>query len=721
MKTFSLILCVAGLLAMGQTFAAVVTDGTMGPVVNLHGRFQIGAELGTRVGPNLFHSFETFNLGKNERAVFTSPKDYSKDISNVISRVTGGEVSRIDGVLRSRVGQADFYFINPAGVVFGPTAKIDVPASMHLSTASELRFPDGGVYSAVDPEASSLSIMPPEAYGFLPEHHGEVRFEGNGWADKNDKWSGTAFPLKLGFTWDIVAGDITVRQTHLQSEQGFMRLATMAEGEVQVSTHDNNSTHGNIHLQNAYLDVSGIKKHHSLAGHMVLNTGQLTARNSLLYADNYGNIDSPDGGIDISAHDIYLDKSLVASNPMLGLGEAGDITVHADGVIQLIKGGQISTGTGRDANADAGDITIHTDRLIVDGNNSKLDTSIFSDTYNQGDAGDVIILADKLELINNGNISSSVQENASGDGGSIVISADQVIIDNSNLNAEYADKYAMGGLIAETYGAGAAGNISIDTASLMIQGQKNALTGVFANAWPGSIGQTGYIDIRAGDWVRLRNAGFIVSLTASALNDPSQVKPQSVDIQSPVLFGDANGIISTQSFGKIPAGNINLRISEMLGLNLSIVSTSSRGGGGGNITIATPITLLSNGIIQANSSAVGGRGGLVDINTQALVASESRFAPNQNTILSPDELLKKEGIANLIQAAAPRGLSGTVTISAPQLDISGSISHLPSLSLALPPLSGSYCDLGRDSSLLKYGAGFPPRAARAIFSPAHRQ
>ena len=108
-------------------FADIVTDGTVGPA------FAVPESLGSRVGNNLFHSFQRLNLGNGEQATFSG----SATISNVISRVTGGQASNIDGLLRSTVGVADFYFLNPAGVAFGANAQIDVPASFYVSTADE--------------------------------------------------------------------------------------------------------------------------------------------------------------------------------------------------------------------------------------------------------------------------------------------------------------------------------------------------------------------------------------------------------------------------------------------------------------------------------------------------------------------------------------------------------------------------------------------------------
>ena len=145
-------------------WADVVTDGTAGPRVRLDGPdFEIGADLGTRAGRNLFHSFERFSLDAGERATFSGPDA----IRNVISRVTGGERSDIDGTIRSTIPGADFYFLNPAGVLFGPNASLDVQGSFHVSTADELRFADGAMFSARDPAASSFTVAAPEAFGFL--------------------------------------------------------------------------------------------------------------------------------------------------------------------------------------------------------------------------------------------------------------------------------------------------------------------------------------------------------------------------------------------------------------------------------------------------------------------------------------------------------------------------------------------------------------------------
>ena len=169
------LIVIAGAAYSSLSSAQIVTDGSVGAQVTLNGLdVQIVETLGTRAGDNLFHSFETFNIQADGTVTFTG----ASDINNVISRVTGGEVSNIDGVLRSEVGSANFFFINPAGVAFGEGGSVDVPASFHLSTADELRFVDGTVLSAGTADTSTLSMAAPEAFGFLGSGTGSINIEG---------------------------------------------------------------------------------------------------------------------------------------------------------------------------------------------------------------------------------------------------------------------------------------------------------------------------------------------------------------------------------------------------------------------------------------------------------------------------------------------------------------------------------------------------------------
>ena len=115
--------------------------------------FAIPDTLGRTEGANLFHSFEQFNILLNQSATFTGPAA----IDNVISRVTGPDASNINGLLSSTIPTADFYFINPNGVMFGDAARLDVQGSFYASTADTLRLADGSEFSASEANTSGFT------------------------------------------------------------------------------------------------------------------------------------------------------------------------------------------------------------------------------------------------------------------------------------------------------------------------------------------------------------------------------------------------------------------------------------------------------------------------------------------------------------------------------------------------------------------------------------
>lgn len=95
-----------------------------GNIINITG--------GTQAGANLFHSFEKFGLNQDQIANFVS----NPSIQNILGRVTGGDASVINGLIQVSGGNSNLYLINPAGIVFGQGASLNVPAAFTATTAN---------------------------------------------------------------------------------------------------------------------------------------------------------------------------------------------------------------------------------------------------------------------------------------------------------------------------------------------------------------------------------------------------------------------------------------------------------------------------------------------------------------------------------------------------------------------------------------------------------
>lgn len=101
-----------------------------GNQLNIHGGQLSGDEA------NLFHSFEKFNLSEGQIANFLS----NPNIRNIIGAVTGGEASIINGLIQVTGGNSNLFLLNPAGIIFGPNASLNVPGAFIPTTASGIRF-----------------------------------------------------------------------------------------------------------------------------------------------------------------------------------------------------------------------------------------------------------------------------------------------------------------------------------------------------------------------------------------------------------------------------------------------------------------------------------------------------------------------------------------------------------------------------------------------------
>ncbi|HEY9742648.1 MAG TPA: filamentous hemagglutinin N-terminal domain-containing protein, partial [Coleofasciculaceae cyanobacterium] len=161
--TFLTTLLLAGVLEVTPTLAGpIVPDGTTTTVVTPNGnRLDINGGTLSGDGANLFHSFQKFGLNPNETANFLS----NPAIQNILGRVTGGNASIIHGLIQVTGGNSNLFLINPAGIIFGANARLNVPASFTATTATGIGFGNDW-FNAVGDNNYAALVGTPSTFGF---------------------------------------------------------------------------------------------------------------------------------------------------------------------------------------------------------------------------------------------------------------------------------------------------------------------------------------------------------------------------------------------------------------------------------------------------------------------------------------------------------------------------------------------------------------------------
>ncbi len=151
-------------------------DGT-GTLVNQSGdRFDIQGGSLSSDGANLFHSFQRFGLDAGQIANFLA----QPGIENVLSRVVGGAPSVINGLLQLSGGSpANLYLINPAGIVFGPNASLNVPGDFFATTATAIGFDSGLWFEAFGTNDYQQLVGTPSQFAFDGATAGAIANAGN--------------------------------------------------------------------------------------------------------------------------------------------------------------------------------------------------------------------------------------------------------------------------------------------------------------------------------------------------------------------------------------------------------------------------------------------------------------------------------------------------------------------------------------------------------------
>jgi len=517
-------------------------DGTVGTAgkIELPGpNYAIKPEYGKQSGSNLFHSFQQFNIHNGESATFSGPAS----VQNIISRVTGGSASWIDGRLASTIPGADLYFLNPAGVMFGSNAALDLSGSFHVSTADYLRMGENERFYSKPIENEVLSVAPPSAFGFLSDKPGKISLDGA--------------KLKVSEEKDIslIGGDIEIRKGTVKAQSGRINMAGVSSyGEIvptEAGLEASAQQKGTITISDySEIDVRN-------GGSAFIRGGQIVIqKDSKINAETGGN---KNGGIaDIRGDSLTISNRSYISAGTSGAGKAGNIDVES-GNLQLTDSSQIGSSTS--GIGEGGTIIIRAkESFSASGYNSGVFANSNSTKSDAGKAGNIDIQAGQVQLKDSAQINSLTR--GTGAGGTVRIRAGE----------------------------------SFEASGYVTNEQGIFFSGISAGAYSmeAGAGNAGDIDIQAGQ-IQLSNKAKVGSNT-SGTGNAGNIAMQTEELQ---LTGEAQ--INSSTTGTGNSGMISVRVSESFsasGYNSGVFansnSTKSDAGKAGNIDIQAGQVYIRN-------------------------------------------------------------------------------------------------------------------------------
>ncbi|MBF0371604.1 MAG: filamentous hemagglutinin N-terminal domain-containing protein [Magnetococcales bacterium] len=540
----------------GISLDGSMNPGETGPLSpGESGAYDISSDMGRQEGSNLFHSFSEFNLEAGQTASFSG----ADTITHIISRVTGGNDSWIDGTIKSSISGADFYLINPNGIIFGKNGSIDISGSFHAATADYLELgANDRLYIALDGE-SIFSTAAPAEFGFLSEQP-----EGIGLEETNIK-------MVEGESITFSGGDIVVNGGHLEVTEGG-GVGLSAQGDIQLTGATiNNFTQSARNGGSVVLEATG---------EISINAGQI----------EISTYDAGQAGSAIISGDsrIIFDNDGQLQTITRDAGDAGDITLSTFGSIEM-SGYRIenvaSTGSG-----SSGLIAVSAEGdLLMDSF-----STLRSDSFDSGDVGGIDIdIGGELHLID---AFITSETSGSGTGASIDIDVGEMILMDDT-----------GSISSTTTDSGQGGWIDIHTGTLRIMGGGDIHAESTSTA--SDAGDSGDVHISAERILMSENtsittraeianggdihltAGLLLHLSNSQIITPAEDEDSignggDVTIDSTLAILDNSRINADANLGN--GGDITITVDHMISDPLSTITASSELGINGIIEIRTP-------------------------------------------------------------------------------------------------------------------------------------
>ncbi len=659
-----------------NTLAQIIPDNTLGnesSQVNSPDSNTQQINGGAIRGDNLFHSFQEFNVNEGNSVNFSNPQG----INHIFSRVTGNNPSNILGTL-GVIGNADLFFLNPNGIIFGSNASLNINGSFLATSAISIHFADGNQFTTTNvTDKPLLTIARPIGLAF-EQPPGTIINRSIG-AD----FSG--LNINSGQTLALVGGDILFEGGLITGFGGRIELASAAVDDFIGLSQIN---------EQWLLEYDGLKQ-----GQEIRLTGRFLPDFNIV---NFSAIDAFSQNGDVA--DIQLfGKNIIFDDIQIAIGSfddtsTGNLVINALDTIEL-RNDRFNENEQFPSKSvlgivaineidNKGEVIINTKNLIIDrGGFIDVSATIFRNPetgevlgFLQG--GNIKINASELVEVKNGGAiqtSSTTFNNA----GNTNITSPKIIVRNEGEITAEATSTTISITEEIITGTGEGGTVTLVSDSIEV------IDGGLISSSTIDKGNAGSINITTQE-LTLGNGGKI-TVESTGIG-----KAGNINIQAQSLLLENNSSLiatTTQSDG----GNINLVAKDNITLeNQSNISASVGGdGNGGNITIDTDFLIANpqeNSDITANAEQ--GNGGNISITALEVIGIQFREQLTENSDIT---------------VTSEFGLNGTVEVNNLDTDvIEGLVDSIPDVLDTNNIFENSYCKITRGDKYIVTGRGGLP-------------
>jgi filamentous hemagglutinin family protein len=545
-------------------------DGTMTVVTPDGNRFVIDGGTLSGDGRNLFHSFQEFGLSAEQIATFLS----NPSIENILSRITGGNPSIINGTIEVLGGNSNLFLMNPAGIIFGTGATLNVPADFTATTATGIGF-DGGWFNAFGNNDYSNLVGNPNGFQFQLDPAGAIINAGE-------------LTVKPGQNLSLLGG-VVVNTGTLQAPDGKITMTAVTgtnlvrlsqEGQIlSLEIEPPKSESGDP------LPVRGLDLPTLLTGSGNVETGLQVTANGEVQLTESGTIIPTNPGTAIVSGQVDASSAEALGGEISLLGDrVGIIDANID------ASGQTGGGTVLIGGDYQGQGTVPNAQVTVINENS----TIRADAIENGDGGRVIAWADKTTAFS-GNISTRGGEN-SGNGGFVEVSGQDNLIFRGNVDLS-ATNGNSGTLFLDPT------DITIANGGEQTNDSELADSQILAGDSPGAtftISEVALENTSGNVVLQATNNITVNDLTDNGLTISGNSITFNADADA-----DGAGAFSMNSGDTIQALGRNVTISGA-SLTVGAIDTSSSTANGGAVNLAATGNITTGTILSGSQAGNGG-------------------------------------------------------------------------------------------------------------------